>query len=311
MHMRMADNDEFCVSDEEFWQSLAGSCTDTDEVIKDQNSVLRARPYKLDFGIHQGLTFDEVPVAYIDWLVRNEINYDREDFRAALDEYRGTQKANVQPLSPTTSNAKRKRTFSQTGLPSNSAISRKQPSAPQGHALPKENSQIPEVAGPSSDLYRLSFGKYAGQTLDELPSSYINWLLKNGISKSNPDLASALEARGRSGLGSWTIPKPPDTQDPRFFDPDTYEALWIAKTDTWKYFKIDVHLLALANVLPLAKGDRRYWLYPIYVCAKHFRTVVKGTADQALAEFLDKNRYREQEIMAGFNCCCPHCCGED
>jgi len=188
---------------------------------------------------------------------------------------------------------------------------KKQPSSLQDHALSKDDCQIPEVAGPSSDLYRFPYGKHAGKTLNELPFSYINWLLNNDISKSNPDLASALETKGRSRLASWTKPSQQDTQDPRFFDQDTYAALWIAKTDVGKYFNIEVPLLALVNVWPTVKRGRRYWLYPIYVCAKHFRTVLKGTADQALAEFLDKNRYREQQIIAGMGCFCPHCCGED
>jgi uncharacterized protein (DUF3820 family) len=311
MHMIMADDDEFRVSDEEFWESLAGKDTNTEGLVEDQDCILRTWPYKFDFGKHQGLTFDEVPVAYVDWLVQNEINFDRENFRAALDEYRGTQQAKVQLLSPTSPNAKRKRSFSGTGVPLSPAIVKKQRSSPQDRAFSKDDCQIPEVAGPSSNLYRLSFGKHAGKTLEELPSSYIEWLLKNGILKSNPDLASALKKTGHSRLANWTKPNPQDTHDPRFFDRDTNAALWIAKTDAEKYFNVDVHLLGLARIWPLVKRGQRYGLYPIYVCAKHFRTVTEGTADQALAEFLEKNRYREQEIVAGMGCFCPHCCGED
>lgn len=200
MHMIMADDDEFRVSDEEFWESLAGKDTNIEGLVEDQDCILRTWPYKFDFGKHQGLTFDEVPVAYVDWLVQNEINFDRENFRAALDEYRGTQQAKVQLLSPTSPNAKRKRSFSGTGVPLSPAIVKKQRSSPQDRAFSKDDCQIPEVAGPSSNLYRLSFGKHAGKTLEELPSSYIEWLLKNGILKSNPDLASALKKKGHSRL---------------------------------------------------------------------------------------------------------------
>jgi len=92
MQMRMADDDDFCVSDEEFWETLAGNDTITEGLVKEQDCMLRTRPYKFDFGKHRGLTFDEVPVAYIDWLVQNELNFDRKNFRAALDEYRVRKK---------------------------------------------------------------------------------------------------------------------------------------------------------------------------------------------------------------------------
>ncbi len=98
-----------------------GNETTTERSVEDQDCLLRPRPYKFDFGKHQGSTFDEVPVAYIDWLVQNDINLDRKPFRAALDGYCSAQKAKVQPLSPTSSNAKRKRSFSGTGLPSSPA----------------------------------------------------------------------------------------------------------------------------------------------------------------------------------------------
>ena len=311
MHMRMADDNEFCVSDEEFWESLAGKDMNTQGLVEYEDRILPTRPYKFDFGKHRGLTFDEVPVAYIDWLVQNGINVDRENFRAALDEYRGTQKAKVQPLSPTSQNAKRKRSFSGTGLPPSPAIVKKQRSSPQDSAFSKDDCHIAQAAGPSSNLYRLTFGKHTGKTLEELPSSYIEWLLKNGILKSNPGLASALKKKAHSRLVNWTKPNPQDTHDPRFFDRDTNAALWIAKTDAEKYFNVDVHLLGLAKIWPIVKRSQSYCLYSIYVCAKHFRTVTEGTADQALAKFLNKNRDREREIVAGMGCFCPYCCGKD
>lgn len=269
--------------------------------------MIRTLPYRFDFGKHRGLTFDEVPVAYIDWLVQNEIRFDHAIFRAALNEYRGTQQAKLQPLLPTDPNPKRKRTFSQTGLPSSPALSKKHHSSPQDLTLSKNPNRVPEAAGTSSNLYRLTFGKHAGKTVDELPSSYIEWLMKNGILKSNPDLASAIKKMAHSRLVSWSRPNLRDTHDPRFFDRDTYAALWIAKTDVETYFNIDEHLVALAKIRPLVKRGHRYGLYPIFVCAQHFRTVMDGTADQALARFLNKNRKREEEIVAGMGCFCPHC----
>ena len=279
----MADDEEFGVSDEELWDALAVTDADTKELFKDQDSIIRPRPYTFDFGKYQGLTFDEVPVTYIDWLVRNKINLDRENFRAALDKYRGMQKTKLQPVSPINPNPKRKRTFSETGLPSNPTLSK------QHHSSPQDSG----AGGTSPDLYRLTSGKHAGKMVEELPFSYIKWLMQNRVLKSNPDLASAIKQMTHSRLANWARPDLQDTNDPRFFDRDTKAPLRIAKNDVKKYFNIDEHLLSLAKIWPLFKRGDEYGLYPIFVCAQQFCTVKDGTADQALAKLLGRHNRGE------------------
>lgn len=257
---------------------------------------------------------DQVPPAYVEWLLRNGINFHHENFRAALYEHRDIQKAKAEPLPPTMLNPSHKRRLSESGHPSSPAVSKRQHLSPQTSAVSENDPHTySDAADPSSSFYRLPFGKHVGKTLDELPSFYIDWLVRNGVSNSNPDLASALKIKNRSRLATWVRPSPNDADDLRFFDRDTCGALWISTSDVFKYFHVDVRLLALTRIMPIIKGARRYSLYPVYACAKHFRTVEQGTVDQALAEFLNKNNKREQEKMAemGLTCCCPPCCGED
>lgn len=48
----------------------------------------------------------------------------------------------------------------------------------------------------SSSPYRLDFGKHRDKTLDEVPQSYIHWIVSGNIYDKYPDLKAALLARG-------------------------------------------------------------------------------------------------------------------
>lgn len=48
----------------------------------------------------------------------------------------------------------------------------------------------------SSSPYRLEFGKHRDKTLDEVPQSYIHWIVSGNIYDKYPDLKAALLARG-------------------------------------------------------------------------------------------------------------------
>ena len=84
-------------------------------------------------------------------------------------------------------------------------------------------------------------------------------------------------------------PSPQDTEDPRFFNRRTQEALWITANDALNFFKVDSHFLNLAKILPLSTGSQKYSLYSVYTCAQQFHTMTHLTPQQALTNFLKKN----------------------
>ncbi len=54
-----------------------------------------------------------------------------------------------------------------------------------------------------------------------------------------------------------------------------------------------------SELVSVLKGAKRRWLYQVYACAcAGFGSVLpeRGTADEAVGEFLEKNRRREGEI---------------
>lgn len=62
---------------------------------------------------------------------------------------------------------------------------------------PKVDSKDP-IPNTSLDPYRLEFGKHRGKTLDEVPPTYINWIIGEKIYDKgiHPDLKASLLARG-------------------------------------------------------------------------------------------------------------------
>lgn len=168
--------------------------------------------------------------------------------------------------------------------------------------------------------YYLNFGKHNGYTLDEIPSSYIDWILNVGVYETRPDLASELEERGllkptrpdeddiRAALYTWRLPAPEQAYEPGFYNPDTESAWWIAQRDARLYFDVTANLLRRAGIEPLDEEPLRYPLYLVYSCAEHFETMDPDTVEHALKRFLRKNERRRRTVVGRVFSSCerPH-----
>ena len=273
-------------------------------MLEQQDVGTEARPYEFNFSKYKGLTLNGVPAAYIAWLVDNEIHLKREDLRAALDAHHQPQETHEREVLSLNSNSDRKRRHSQTELQSSSPNPKKQHSSAQHLASSNNDPNARKAVSASSCAYRLSFGRYTGCTLDEVPPAYINWLVKQEVYRNFKDLTSALQAKGYLRLADWI--KPSKIHE-RFLDQDTGDPLWISSYDAKIYFNLSSRLLKLAGVDQLS-NDRRYWLNQAFSCARNFRTVTDGSTEQALVRFLSKNKRREREIVAEIGrYYCPDC----
>lgn len=199
----MAEIDEYGLSDDHFWQSVAAEHRDSDRVGEHTDSGQRAidmasgragehreshqmaeytdlgqgtestdnrpgtEPYRFDFGKHKGRTLDEVPVSYIDWLNGKRwfrpAAESRPDLREALYEYNSINQ--------------------------------------RGQAVSNDEAQTIAKHDQSSAPRRLGFGKFARRPLDELPTNYMAWLLNHGLHEDDPELAAILRAKLRSRRG--------------------------------------------------------------------------------------------------------------
>ena len=184
---------------------------------------------------------------------------------------------------------------------------------------PKKVSRCPvhgaATAKPSTaEPYYLNFGRHNGYTLDEIPSTYIDWILNVGVYDNRPDLASDLEDRGllkrtrpskddiRAALRTWRLPKPDQfLQDPAFYDQDTEEAKWISQRDARVYFDVSGNLLGTARIKPLGENPIRYHLYLVYSCAEHFDT---ADPDAALDAYLLRSGGQGRGMLS--SCKCPN-----
>ena len=178
--------------------------------------------------------------------------------------------------------------------------------------------------------YILDFGTHAGERLSNIPSSYIDWLVKNRVYEKRPDLAAALREEGLlldscapdTTIPAWKAPNVHGLSDSRFYDPLTQAPRWISDVDASRYFRLSEPLLSESGVHLVSEADLRQstefvellkssavpkrWLYHVYVCAGRLGTVGgvnvvggsagAGTVDEALEDFLAKNRRREIEI---------------
>lgn len=82
------------------------------------------------------------------------------------------------------------------------------------------------MPGESTDagVYAMTFGKYIGKTLDEVPRQYLQRIVDNDVHKGHADLVKALRPRGNlnskpSLVPVFKVPEEPD--DIVFYDPWT------------------------------------------------------------------------------------------
>ncbi|KAG6991453.1 hypothetical protein G7Y79_00052g087930 [Physcia stellaris] len=161
----------------------------------------------------------------------------------------------------------------------------------------------------TAEPYHLNFGKHNGCTLDEIPPSYIDWMLNVGVYDHRLDLASELEQRGllkptrpdeddiRTALYTWRLPAPEQAYEPGFYNPDTEQPWWIAQSDARLYFDVTANLLRRAGIEPLDEPPVRYPLYLVYHCAYHFKTMDADGVELALKRFLRKNERRRRPVV--------------
>ena len=350
-------SDDFDLSDDESLGAvLVEHCTQVEGALKDQGPGNENQPYRLDFSQHKGKTLDEVP-EFVDWIVKKGLHLKREGLKIAVDEYRNAQKpkapagsqaesragsqadsragsqaesrAGSQAEPQAASQTGRKRRHSQNELQASPIPEKRQRSPLQtetsANCCQPSQDVVSKAEKVSSSIYLLKFGKYNGKALDEVPPSYVEYLVGNRVYDMYLDLSLALRARGslpsvptkrladEQRLAKWEKPTGYVDRRSRFFDRTANKALWISASDAFEYFEVDRQLLLSAMILPISGLPRRYYLNQVYACAKHFRTVTNGRTAQALSAFLEKNARKERARTAGVGalgswfCHCEYC----
>lgn len=280
------------------------------------------QPYRMTFGKHKNQPLSEVPPDYRSWLIAKEIYADKDDLRAALIQGKYVSPPATEPKSPpSTPTRKRKVSESETAV---------SPSSAKKIAISKEAKRNGTMLNYDGTAYILDFGKHAGRKLSDVPSTYISWLITTGVYEKRSDLTAALRKEGSLVNNctpdivdsTWRAPSAHNASDSHFYDPLTQSPLWISDVDASRYFRLGEPLLSNSGVYPVSEADLRRsaefaelltvskvpkrWLYQVYACARRFSTVGGGTlvgggarantAQEALRDFLGKNRRREGEI---------------
>ncbi|MCJ1457623.1 hypothetical protein MMC28_007991 [Mycoblastus sanguinarius] len=149
------------------------------------------RPYRMTFGKYKRKPLSEVPPDYRSWLIDEEVYADKEDLKAALIEgkYLNLPAPTGLQTPPSTPSASRKRKVSD----SETFFS---PSRARKLAISKEAKRNDTMLNYDGAAYILDFGKHAGKKLNDVPSSYISWLIADELHKERADLAAALREEG-------------------------------------------------------------------------------------------------------------------
>ncbi|KAL8647432.1 MAG: hypothetical protein Q9226_006430 [Calogaya cf. arnoldii] len=266
------------------------------------------RKEPITFGKHKDTPIDQLPLAYIKWLVKNQIYKGKLSLTEgllALNYLTKNSEGQITPADPAAASQKRK-------LSSQEAVAAA-PSAKKTATSVKDKQATPGEA-PS---YRFTFGKHRDQTLDDVEPKYIDWLIMKGL-HDKEDLRDALRRKGiisgRDGppyTRIWIAPSIDNANphDPNIFNSDGPR--WISDTDAAKYFRVSEKMMHRARIPMLSKqmldswidfgsivvdvNPPKRWLFHVYCCAEHFGTV--GDQKEALERLLGKNRRREREMM--------------
>lgn len=278
---------------------------------------MSTQEYRLTFGKHKNQTLSSIPPDYLSWLVKEHIYDSKPVLRAAL--IAANYLAPTAPDTPPSTPRKRKVSDeSEIALP---------PSSQKKLAISKEAKQNGTMLNYDGSAYILDFGKHAGSKLRDVPSDYITWLIRIGVHEKRRDLATALREEGMlaedsartadpANSSTWRAPSPHSAADSRFHDPLTQSPRWISDADASRYFNLSDPLLSnmgvylvseehikrsseFGELVAVWKGPKR-WLYQVYVCAGRVGCDSPRGRDEALDEFLGKNRRREAEIMDSF-----------
>ena len=138
--------------------------------------------------MYEGKTLEALPRSYRLWLINDKVYEGKPELKAALIAA-GYLQTDSDPLTPP-STPKRNRPvadFDETDLPV--SIARKRALSD----IARRNGTMLNYDG---SAYMLTFGTYRGETLRDVPSSYIDWLIKRGVHNELTDLAAALREEG-------------------------------------------------------------------------------------------------------------------
>ncbi|KAL8853933.1 MAG: hypothetical protein Q9221_001241 [Calogaya cf. arnoldii] len=269
------------------------------------------RKEHITFGKHKDTPIDQLPHAYIKWLVKNQIYKGKSSLTEgllALNHLTKNREGQITPADPTAASHKRK-------LSSQEVVAAA-PSAKKTATSVKDEQATPGEA----PCYRFTFGKHKDKTLDDVEPKYIDWLIMKGLheDEDKDDLRDALRRKGiitgRDGppyTRTWIAPSIHNA-NPR--DRNLYEGdgpRWISDTDAAKYFRVSERMMHRARIPMLSKQmldayfefgsivvdvmPPKRWLFHVFCYAEHFRTVVDPR--EALERLLGKNRRREREMM--------------
>jgi hypothetical protein len=176
-----------------------------------------------------------------------------------------------------------------------------------------------------AEPYRFNFGKHRGKLLDETPSDYIQWVIRENVAAGRPDLREALDQyKSRAATNSSPAPVPIHVRGafrsnstsssasasaslradwivpclshaPSIFR-DFGEDLWISNGDTRRFFSLsaeEMSRLPLVSQNP-AMGRERYWLYHVWDLVRVCRG--EREADEGLVQFLRRQRERLEAV---------------
>lgn len=83
-------------------------------------------------------------------------------------------------------------------------VARKEPATASLPVTPRSESEVDnhgEEGARDKSAYRFMFGWHRGKTLDEVPRSYIDWLIGEGVPKRRPHLKRAIAEMARGWAG--------------------------------------------------------------------------------------------------------------
>ena len=291
--------------------------------------------YRLHFGQYKGKTLQEVEPRYRDWILKHKVYVDKPTLKAALiagNYLAPDTNPYTPPSTPTPVTPSRKRQAPYDSEIAGSPSSRRKMEI---SARARRNDTMLNYDGSAYILdfgkhsgLRLSY-------VNEVDPTYIPWVIQEGIPEKRSDLKSALLEHGFIAADDtppssqepprwrapssqepppWRAPSIHETTDGRFFDHHRHTPAWISDADASLYFGLKEPLLSRRGVnlvteedvkrnaqyselVSVSKGPKR-WLYQVYSCAAEFGSVPmgRGTVEEALGDFLRKNKRREEEI---------------
>ena len=159
--------------DEWIAKSLLSKQLNIDQILPESlaGSSSSACSYIFDFGKHSGVRLEDAPRSYVQYLIQNQVWRQRPQLWSAL-----FLKGMVSTVPP----------IAGIDVPNMSSVD---------STTNETIEAVPDNSLVSSDravLYKFDFGKHSGEMWDDVPQSYRDWIIKEGVWKSRSTLKSAL-----------------------------------------------------------------------------------------------------------------------